>query len=240
VQFEPDFFGYLMQRAADGKPPDQFPAAVAVPECPSAPQTVTGLLGCIVTLARTYAPSARIGFHASMWGAYYDVTDPNADVAGSGKAVADFLDSVGAADTDFVTVETLDRDAGFWETDGGGTTCSVTGGTRGPVYWDESNQTLPNFAQHVQWVTALTAELQRPALEWQTPLGVPATTCGGTDTHWRDNRVHYFFGHVDDLVGAGVAGMTFGTGAGDQTDLDTDGDQLLNASVAYMAAPSAL
>ena len=86
----------------------------------------------------------------------------------------------------------------------------------------EANIGLPNFAQHVRWVTALTAELQRPALEWQTPFGLPSPTCGGSNEHWRDNRVHYFFGHVDDLVNAGVAGMTFGTGAGGQTNLGTD------------------
>jgi hypothetical protein len=78
------------------------------------------------------------------------------------------------------------------------------------------------------------------ALEWQTPMGVPSTTCGGSDDHWRDNRVHYFFGHVPDLIGAGVVGMAFGTGAGDQTDLDTDEDQLETAASAYAAAPIAM
>ena len=99
---------------------------------------------------------------------------------------------------------------------------------------------MPNFSQHLRWVKALTAELQRPALEWQTPVGVPSNTCGGSDQHWRDNRVHYFFGHVPDLIDAGIAGMTFGTGAGGQTNLGTDGDQLKNASIAYLAAPVAL
>ena len=51
---------------------------------------------------------------------------------------------VGGDATDFVTVETLDRDAGFWETSGGGPSCSVTGGSRGAVYWDETTATLPN------------------------------------------------------------------------------------------------
>jgi hypothetical protein len=240
VQLEPDFFGFLMQRAAMGKTPDQIPAAVSAAECPGAAQNVTGLIECVVAIGRANAPMALIGYHASQWGAYFDVTDPNADVAGSGKTVADFLLSVGAGKTDFVTVETLDRDAGFWETDGGTATCSVTNGSRGPVYWDEANIALPNFAQHVTWVNALTAELQLPALEWQTPMGVPSTTCGGSDDHWRDNRVHYFFGHVPDLIGAGVAGMAFGTGAGDQTDLDTDGGQLGTAASAYAAAPIAM
>jgi len=243
VQFEPDFFGYLMQRAMTGKPPDQFPAQTHfadAPECAALPQTVAGLTRCVVAIGRAVAPKVRIGFQASVWGAYYDVTDPSADIEASGRAVADFLNSVGAAGTDFVTVETLDRDAGFWETSGGGASCSVTNGSRGPVYWDEANVALPNFAQHLRWVKALTTELDRPALEWQTPMGLPSSTCGGSDQHWRDNRVHYFFGHVHDLIDAGIAGMTFGTGAGGQTSLATDGGQLHDAENAYMQAPVAM
>jgi hypothetical protein len=238
VQFEPDMFGYLMQRAAMGNGPDAMPAVVDAQECAGLPQTVTGLVKCVIAIGRAVAPGARIGLHASMWGAYYDALDPQADIVGSGNAVADFL--AGFGDFDFVTVETLDRDAGFWETSGGGATCSITGGSRGAVYWDETNASLPSFDQHVRWVTALTARLDRPALEWQTPLGVPSDTCGGSDQHWRDNRVHYFFGHVADLIDAGVAGMTFGTGAGGQTDLSTDGDQLKNAASAYAASPFAM
>jgi hypothetical protein len=243
VQFEPDFFGYLMTRASMGTPPDQLPARTHftdAPECAALPETAAGLTRCMVAIGHAVAPLARIGFHASMWGAWYDVTDPAAGIEASGIAVADFLVSVGAAGTDFVTVETLDRDAGFWETSGGGATCSITNGSRGPVYWDEANVARPNFAQHVRWVKALTGELQRPALEWQTPMGLPSPTCGGSDQHWRDDRVHYFFGHVADLVDAGVAGMTFGTGAGGQTNLATDGDQLKTAAIAYMATPVAM
>jgi hypothetical protein len=243
VNIEPDFFGYLMARAAMGKTTDMIVARTHhsdVPECASLPETAAGLTRCVVAIARATAPKARIGFHASMWGAWYDVMDPNADIEAAGKKVADFLNSVGADGTDFVSVETLDRDAGFWETSGGGSTCSVTNGSRGPVYWDEANTALPNFNQHIRWVKALTAELGRPAIEWQTPLGVPSSTCGGTTDHWRDNRVHYFFGHVPELVDAGIAGMTFGTGAGAQTNLATDNGQFKTAAAAYKAAPVAL
>jgi hypothetical protein len=243
VTFEPDFYGYLMQRATDGTPPDQLAARVRhddVPECADLPETAAGLSRCLVEIAHALAPEARVGFHASQWGAWFDVTDPDADVEGSGRAVGAFLRSVGADATDFVAVETLDRDAGFWETGGGGSTCSLDQGPRGVVYWDDSNLTLPNFAQHLTWVRALTDELQRPALWWQTPMGEPSDTCGGTDEHYRDNRVRYFFDHVDDLVSAGGAGMTFGTGAGGQTNLATDNDQLKTAAATYMAAPYAL
>ncbi|HEY5951692.1 MAG TPA: hypothetical protein VIV40_39630, partial [Kofleriaceae bacterium] len=58
--------------------------------------------------------------------------------------------------------------------------------------------------------------------------------------HWRDNRVHYFFGHVPELIDAGIAGMTFGTGADGQTNLATDGGQFKTAATAYKAAPVAL
>lgn len=243
VGFEPDFFGYLMNRAAMGTGPDMITARIHhadAPECATLPETATGLAKCVVAIGRAVAPKAKIGFHASMWGAWYDVLDPNADIEASGNKVGDFLNALGAAGTDFVGIETLDRDAGFWETSGGGSTCSITNGSRGAVYWDDTNTSLPNFSQHLRWVTAVTAKLQRPAIEWQTPLGVPSTTCGGTNENYRDNRVKYFFSHVPDLIDAGIAGMTFGTGAGAQTHLGTDGGQFKAAALAYRAAPVAL
>jgi hypothetical protein len=237
VNIEPDFFGYLMQRGTSAIPAKTHYADV--PECADVPETAAGLMQCVLRLGHSIAPKARLGFHASMWGKYYDVLDANADIEGSANAVGDFLMAI-SADTDFVSIETLDRDAGFWETSGGGATCSVTMGSRGAVYWDETNQALPNFSQHLRWVTALTTRMNRPAIEWQTPLGLPSTTCGGSDEHWRDNRVHYFFAHVPDLVDAGIAGMTFGTGAGGQTNLGTDGGQFKTAATAYKAAPVTL
>lgn len=238
VQLEPDFFGYLMQRAAMGKSVPAKTHFDDVPECAAMPETAAGLMQCALAIGRGLNPKARIGFHASMWGAYYDPTDPSADIEGSAQQVATFLKTMG--DADFVTVETLDRDAGFWETSGGGSTCSLTGGSRGAVYWDETTASLPNYSQHLRWVRALTAAMNVPALEWQTPMGKPSSSCGGSDQHWRDNRVHYFFDHVEQLVAAGVAGMAFGTGAGGQTDLSTDGDQLKTAIAAYRGAPVAL
>lgn len=239
VNIEPDFFGYLMQRAAAGTDPSEIAASTHhtdISECASVPETAAGLVTCIVNLARANAPMARIGFHASMWGAWYDVLSPTADIEAAGHTVGDFLNTLGAANTDFISVETLDRDAGFWETSGGGSSCSVTNGSRGPVYWDETNTALPNFSQHLRWVTALTERTQRPAIEWQTPLGEPSSTCGGTTDHWRDNRVKYFFEHVQQLVDAGIAGMTFGTGAGAQTSIDTDNGQFKTKATAYRAA----
>ena len=244
VHFEPDFFGYLQIYTEDhSTTPDQMPASIHHADfhaCDAIDETVTGLMECLIHMARSIAPEVRVGFSASRWGSWYDSTDPNADIEGSAESIADFLRSVGSDDTDFIIVETLDRDAGFWETSGGGVTCSVTDGPRGPVYWDETNATLPNFQQHFRFVGALTERLQRPAFWWQTPLGVPSNTCGGTSEHWRDNRVSYFFSHIDEMVAAGGFGMAFGTGAGEQTDIHTDGGQFHTAATSYAASPFAL
>lgn len=249
AHFEPDLMGYLQVRMDDmSMTPDTYPARIrhaSVPECMALPEVASSLLPCFAAMRDALAPEVRIAVQASSWGAWYDVTDPGADVEGSGTAIADFLLAMNADATDFVVVETLDRDAGFWETSGGmAGMCSITGGSRGVVYWDETNTTYPNFAQHFRWVGAITTRLGLPALWWQMPFGVPSTTCGGpaggSDGHWRDNRVHYFFGHPSEAVLAGGFGMVFGTGAGRQTYVTTDGNQFRDAATAYVAAPEPL
>jgi len=237
--------GYLQTRMDTmGVTPTVYPARIrhaSVPECMSLAETAASLIPCFAAMRDALAPQVRIGVQASSWGAYYDRTDPAADIEGSGHSIADFLLSMNAGAGDFVVMETLDRDAGFWETYGGmAGMCSLSDGPRGIVYWDEANVALPNFRQHFRWVGAITDRLSLPALWWQMPLGVPSTTCGGTDGAYRDNRVHYFFAHPDEAVAAGGFGMVFGTGAGRQTEYTSDGSQLRDAATAYVASPTRL
>ena len=82
-----------------------------------------------------------------------------------------------------------------------------------------------------------TEGLGKPMLWWQIPFGVPSNTPGGTPGHYRDNRVRYLFGHVQEFIDAGFAGAAFGTGAANQTDITTDGGQFRNAVTAYFARP---
>ncbi|MEZ4339447.1 MAG: hypothetical protein R3B82_22720 [Sandaracinaceae bacterium] len=244
VHFEPDLFGYLEQRfegmgTTPGAYPMRIPASVS--ECAGMAEVAASLGPCLAALRDAHAPRARIGLHASRWGAWYDETDPSADIEASARSVAGFLAAMGGSELDFVVVETSDRDAGFWETYGGmAGMCSVTDGPRGAVYWDATNATLPNFDGYLRWVRGVTEALGLPALFWQTPLGVPSDTCGGTDEHYRDNRVRYFFDHVDELVAAGGVGAVFGTGAGRQTYITTDGDQFRDAVTSYFASPFGL
>jgi hypothetical protein len=221
VQFEPDWWGFIMQKSADGK------MAVHVtslaPDCASSSNDVIGMAGCMRTLARKYAPKTKIGFHVSAWG-------------GTATAIISFFKAIGADQADFLTTDMLDRDAGCFEahTD---PNCqrSSTG-----LYWDESNTTSPNFHDHFAWVKQITQGIGLPMMWWQVPFGVPSTTPGGTAGHYRDNRVHYMFGHVGEMIAAGGVGAVFGTGAGNQTYINTDGNQFKNAVTGYFASPTAL
>jgi hypothetical protein len=168
-----------------------------------------------------YAPKALIGFHASPWAA----GDPNATVK--------FLNAVGADETDVIFADLLDRDAGCYEA---GIDCTKRDG----VYWDETNQTQPNFHDYLAWSKTISTGVAHPMIWWQIPFGVPSTTPGGTTSHYRDNRVHYLFSHVGEFVAAGGLGAVFGTGADKQTTIDTDGGQFKNAAAAYFKAPVAL
>jgi hypothetical protein len=185
-------------------------------------------------MTRKRAPTAVVGFHASLWATGVDVglnTDPGLDVATEAKKQADYLRTIGADQADYLAADSIDRDAGCYEV--GGPNCSKRDG----VYLDESNAKLPNFRQKLNWVAALSKELSLPMVLWQLPFGVPSASPGGTERHFRDNHTHYLLGHVDEMVSAGLVAAVWGTGAGGQTDVTTDGDAFKTAVHAYYAAP---
>jgi hypothetical protein len=180
--------------------------------------------GCLVTLARQYAPKAVIGFHASRW------ADPDP------AKVASFLVQIGAGDADIVVLETLDRDAGCFE-EHVDPNCQRNDG---PWYWDETNQSSPNFHEHLAWAKTIAEGVGKPLLWWQMPFGVPSDTPGGSAGNYRDNRVKYLFEHPDEFISAGGLGAVFGTGAGNQTYITTDGGQFQTAAQKYFANPTPL
>jgi hypothetical protein len=225
VVLEPDFWGYAnVEVTARGGSPADFPILVKnpMPDCAHLTDDVRGMLQCQLHLARTLAPKAVIGVHASRWGA---PLDPHAHAL--------FLKSLGADQMDVLFVEALDRDAGCFEahTDPG---CQRNDG---PWYWDESNATSPNFHEHFAMVKDWHETLSLPIIWWQVPLGVPSDTPGGISGAYRDNRVRYFFEHPEELVAAGGVAATFGVGAVNQTDHTTDGDQFKRAVQGYYQAP---
>ena len=166
-------------------------------------------------------------------------TNTSVDVTVDAKQVATVLAACGQSNADFVVVETSDRDAGYYQTVKNQNT-----------WWDPTDTQLPDYAQHLTWIKALTEALGTPAFYWQTPLGNSAGT--NMDSHYKDNRVDYFFGgtasqvdsgtavtvpaHWSELAAAHVVGVAFGAGAGGQTDPDTDGGNLATKTAAYMAS----
>ena len=226
VNFEPDFWGYAQRQSPD---PGQHTALVASvnPDCRTQPSTVVGMAGCLLQMARTLAPNAYVGFPPSMFG----------DLAATELS---YMQRIGADKADFVVMQTLDRDAGCYEAFYGkeSANCNRLAGTK--FYWDDTNTGSPNFTGHFATARALHEGLGLPLLWWQTPLGVPSATAGGTRNAFRDNRTQYFFTRPQELVNAGALGMVFSPGHETQTNITTDGGQFKRLSTQYLAAPVAL
>lgn len=224
VQLEPDFWGYVLQKSPGGDP-SKFPVHVAslAPDCGGQPDNLVGMGHCLVHLARSIAPKVVVGFHASPWG-------------GTPQATVKFFNAIGADQADLMTVDALDRDAGCFEAH----TDPNCMRNDGPWYLDETNKTSPNFHDHLAWVKSISDGTKKPILWWQVPFGVPSNTPGGSAGKYRDNRVKYMFAHTDEFVAAGGLGAAFGTGAGNQTYITTDGGQFKGAVGKYFASPTPL
>jgi len=234
LHIEPDFWGYVRQ-AGD---PTTLAAAVgsANPtDCNALPATIAGMGQCMISMVRKYAPNARVGLQASAWNIAGN-TSASVDVTVDAKAVATVLSACGQSKGDFVVVETSDRDAGYYQLV-----------EMKDTWWDPTDKKLPDYAQHLTWVKALTEALGVPALYWQTPLGNSSGT--NMNNSYKDNRVDYFFGgsasqvesaaavtvpsHWSTLAASHVVGVAFGAGAGGQTTPDTDGGNLATKTKAY-------
>jgi hypothetical protein len=227
LHIEPDFFGYLQQYAVKiNTPAANIPAKIRypdLPECSSLPENVGGMLNCILTMGRTIAPKVKMGYHASGWGDWYDPNQPN-QIIPKGKSVANFLLSVGGDKTDFIVLETSDRDAGYLE---------VARGAKGAY------PSQRNFDVHFTWVSSITSTMKKPCLWWQMPFGVPSES-SGYDYHYRDNRVPHFFSNTPLAVNVGGFGMVFGAGADKQTTPATDNGQFKAATDKYRANPTVI
>jgi hypothetical protein len=226
VNFEPDFWGYAQRQAANGDPSQLFAYVSANPDCSTLSNDIVGIAECLIDMARKYAPKAYVGFPPSTWG------------ADSGAAVIAFMNAIGAQNADFIVEQTLDRDGGCFELSPQPSYCSRSGGG---WYWDETNQTHPNFQDYLRAVETYHAGIGNlPVIWWQTPEGVPSSTPGGGDGHYRDNRVHYFLTHPAELTAVGGLGVVFSTGETHQTNITTDGGQFQSLDDAYLAAPVSL
>jgi hypothetical protein len=222
LHIEPDFWGYAEQHALmdTGNDPHKVPAAVSgFADCASFEDSIAGLGQCMISIARKYAPNAKVGLHASAWGNNKDaVGDPSVDVVAQAKAVATFLQACGADRGDVIFTDVDDRDAGFR-----GKTGSYTTGT-GPG----------SYAQLLTWGKTVAETLGKPIVWWQIPCGNAAQN--NTPNHYKDNAVDYLMANVDAVAAAHGVALLFGAGAGDQTTPETDGGNLIAKINAYKSS----
>ncbi|MFL6603458.1 MAG: fibronectin type III domain-containing protein [Steroidobacteraceae bacterium] len=234
LNVEPDFFGFAQSgtNSSYGGDATTVPAVLTTDSaCAGLSANLTNFAPCVLKLARKYAPNAAIGFPPSEWG------------GPSLASVVAFMNQLGTAQGDFIVMQTLDRDAGCLEEGALSPSTAQADCVRGQgsVYWDETNQTHPNFQDHFATASTFHTGIGGlPLVWWQTPFGVPSATPGGVAGHYRDNRVDYFLKHPSELVAVGGLGVVFGAGAGNQTTPATDGGQFQTLSAKYLANPAAL
>jgi len=227
LHIEPDLWGYAQHLNVS---PHLILAAVASAnptDCGGMANTVAGLGQCMIGMVRKYAPNAKVGLHASGWGSKLDAlfnTNPLLNVEAEAWKVADFLLETGAAQGDFIVVETSDRDAQWYQVRLGSAS----------HWWDASNTTLPHFHQAFRWARALSERMGKPHLWWQVPLG--NMSLPGQTNKWKDNRVDYFLGHMNEVAASHGLGVVFGEGHSEQTTASTDNGNFVTRAKAYFAA----
>jgi hypothetical protein len=66
-------------------------------------------------------------------------------------------------------------------------------------------------------------------------MGVPSDTPGGTDLHYRDNRVDYMLRNAQEYGDIHTFAIVFSPGGSHQTSITTDGGQFARLSGQYLA-----
>lgn len=109
------------------------------------------------------------------------------------------------------------------------------------MYGDENNINTPNFHQSqtscLDYRTALGNGL--PILWWQTPLGVPSSTPGGTNQHYCDNHVDDMLRTTQESGNGHIFAIASGSGGTYQTANKTDGGQFARLLGLYLGGGGA-
>lgn len=220
VNLEPDFWGYVWSKAPNHDPAQLAASVNNQQECSWLPNTAAGIGMCLVSMGRWHAPKALLGFPPSFW-------------TGTPDVIGKEMQAVGANQADFIVAQAGDRDAGCLEAAAVGECMGRTG----TFYLDENNVQTPNFHQEQNKVAAYRDALGNglPILWWQTPLGVPSDTPGGTPNHYRDNHVDYMLRNPWEYGGLHTFAIVFGGGGAYSTNINTDGGQFARLFGQYLS-----
>lgn len=209
IDLEPDFWGFA--RAVNSNPhlvPAQVPGANPT-DCATQENSAAGLVSCLVSMAHKYAPNAAAGLHLSCW-------DWQTNVQGCGQ----YYVALGAQSADFLVSDVSDRDAGWYAQ-------PAHGGYDN--FWNEQKG-----AAALAFYKSITETVGKPLVLWQIPVGNMAQN--NTTSHYQDDKVAYFFSHVDQVADAHIAALLFGAGQQEQTTPESDGGYLISKTINYRSS----
>jgi hypothetical protein len=205
IDLEPDFWGFARSLGNLHQVPAQVSGANPT-DCGSQENSAAGLARCLIAMARKYAPNAAVGLHLSCFDWEWDMQ----------KCVKDYAD-LGARNADFLVSDVSDRDAGWYA-------LPAHGGSN--QFWTDQKA-----AASLRFYKTMAESVGRPVVLWQIPVGNMAQN--NTLNHYKDDKVDWFFAHLDQVANAHIAGLLFGPGHHEQTTVETDGGNLINKTIAY-------
>jgi hypothetical protein len=226
VIVEPDLWGFLQQSVVFGSNgAASVPASVASSgdtDAAGLDDTAQGFAQALLHMRDRYAPNAILTLHVSLWSTDEDLgssTDASLDVQGITNSTAQFLLTAGLVGNpkgistwDVLSNDVSDRDS-----------------AQGAAWWDRTNQTFPNFARYLSYISTVSRLTQRRVVLWQVPEGNQYfDTMNDSPHHTQDNRPEYILGHLPDFAHAGIVAVLFGPGQGGTSIDDAANDGITN------------
>ena len=205
IDLEPDFWGYVRSLGNPHQVLAQVSAANPT-DCATQEDSAAGLARCLISMARKYAPNTAVGMHLSCW-------DWQTNAQGCGQ---DYL-NLGATNADFLAGDVSDRDAGWYA-------LPAHGGYDN--FWTDQKA-----AAALAFYKTMTETVGKPLVLWQIPVGNMVQN--NTLNHYQDDKVDYFFSHMNQVVDAHIVALLFGAGQQEQTGPETDGRNLINKTINY-------
>ncbi|MFH8383474.1 RICIN domain-containing protein [Kitasatospora sp. NPDC018058] len=205
IDLEPDFWGYVRSLGNPHQVPAQVTAADPT-DCGSQENSAAGLSHCLIAMAHKYAPNTGVGMHLTCW-------DWQTNTQGCIKDYA----SLGAQNADFLVSDVSDRDAGWY--------AQPAHGGRNNFWTDQKAAAALGFYK------TMAESVGKPVVLWQVPVGNMAQN--NILNHYQDDKVDWFFAHMDRVANAHIAGLLFGPGQQEQTTVETDGGNLIRKTIAY-------
>jgi hypothetical protein len=205
IDLEPDFWGYVRSLGNPHQVAAQVSSANPT-DCGSQENSAAGLARCLIAMARKYAPNTAVGMHLTCW-------DWQTNTQGCTKDYA----NLGAQNADFLVADVSDRDAGWYaQPEHGGY----------DNFWTDQKA-----AAFLGFCKTMTDSVGKPLVLWQIPVGNMAQN--NTLNHYKDDKVDWFFAHMDQVANAHIAGLLFGAGQQEQTAIESDGGNLISKTIAY-------